>query len=149
MANFWYVCLVFLKTIGLAPISWQNNSPLKNLFVTSPQCTIYNVVLTILYTLIYVYFIFNEVLSSTGDSEFFTLNHIFIITAFFVVFFAVMNFTLRQRTVAHFCNELGEIDQWLEVFNRHYKHPKFDAKLKMLTVCNMFCCLWFPIAHAR
>lgn len=147
MSKFWYACFVFLKIIGLAPISWHRNSSLRNPFETSPQCKIYNLVLVILYILVHVYFILNEIFSLTDDYEIFSLNHIFIAISSLVVLCTFLNFTLKQQTAAQFCNELDEIDQWLEVFNRHYKNEKFDAKLKLLISCNMFCCLWFPIGN--
>lgn len=148
MTEFWYFCFICSKTIGLAPISWRKNFSLKTRFKTSKIGTIHNIVLLILYALTHLYFVLKQVLPSSEKRVFFTLNNIFIITSFSIIFSTVLIFTLNQQNTVKFCNELVEICQLLEIFNRDYMRNKFDFKLKKLVCYVVLCCLFLPIGNA-
>lgn len=145
--KFWCIYYVFLKIMGIAPMSWLENSTNKLPFKTSSKGSIYSVVFLFLYTVMHLYLVIHstELFKKSVTAVILTLVSFFVAITFAIVFTTILTLALKQTVAVGICNELHEIDQFLNSFHNNNYRKKIDTKLKVLIIINAFFCIIFPI----
>lgn len=147
--NFYHLCLIFLKIIGVAPVLCHSDTNLASPFQISSRSRCYNLIYLTTYTWVHLYFATHHLISEFPRNAFFlALEIFFFFITFMVVFTTVLTLILRQETAVDICNKLHEINQLLKVFDKNYWQKKIDTRLKLLVTLNVVFCLVFPIRWA-
>lgn len=145
MARLWYFFFHLLKLAGLAPMSWLKNPSTRKFFEFSSNGMIYNVVILIFHFIIHSYFIFGAAPPEDVHGLRLALFSFFIIIAASVMFITILTFVLKQGMATDVCNELYQIHQLIEIFDKDYRKKKVDTRQNYLTAFGIFSCFYFPI----
>lgn len=141
--NFWYIYLIFLKIIGLAPVSWLSNTTFTSPFRISVRSRLYNLIFLAGYTFMQLYVATHDVLLEFRHYNL-LLTADYIISSL-TVFTTVCTAILKQKKVDDICDKLYKINRLLKVFDKYYEQKKIDARLNLLVTLNMCFCLIFLI----
>lgn len=143
---FWYTCYVFLKIVGLAPLSWPQKTAAKTLFKISAKARIYGVLLLILHILLHLCLLTHaSLLKFPNHNVFFIIDIFFVVISFLVVVVTYTTFALRPKVIGNICDELYEINQSLKIFDENYWRKKIDTKFKLFVVLNCLFCAGFSV----
>lgn len=140
--NVWYICLVFLRLIGLAPISWNRDITAGNVIQISGIGRFYCMILLTIFTLIHLYFVNDKTLLEIQNNILLYARDIcFLVINFTIIFTTFLTFILKQSTAVLIYQELHDINQLLEFFNKDYRRKKVNMKLQLLILMNMVFCV--------
>lgn len=140
--SFWYHFFIFLKIIGLAPMTCVQNTAVSKPFETSKSGRAYGIVFLTLWILTHSYVIVLNSSTFIEAHDFSVIWYVFSITSnVLLVFIAIFTLFIKERFAVDICNELHEINYWLEIFDKYYLRKKVDRKLKLLIFLNLLFCV--------
>lgn len=140
--NFWHLYFIFLKIIGLAPMTY-------NPFKISVIGRIYGVFFLTSFTSIHLFLVIHHpLLQIVTDPMLLTLRSFYVIITFLIVFTTISTLILRARVAVEICSELLEIHRSLKIFDEDYWRKKIDIRLKLLIAVNALLATNFLITEA-